>query len=146
MANAYNGILFSNEKEWTTTWRISNILLGEERLAKKTACFFISFLLLSVKGRTMETESRSTVARRGRGRILMTKKHKGVFRVQKYSILVTVCVYLSKLTELFIKFGVYKLPSLNLIKKLGWASLGGLVAKTLHSQCRGPRFDPGSGN
>ena len=60
---------------------LKNILLGEERLAKKTACFSISFLSLSVKGRTMETESRLTVARRGWGRILMTKKHKAVFRV-----------------------------------------------------------------
>ena len=27
-----------------------------------------------------------------------------------------------------------------------WGFLGGLVAKTPYSQCRGPRFDPWSGN
>ena len=78
---------------------LKNILLGVERRAQKIACFFISFLSLSVKGRTMETESRSTVARRGRGRILMTKKHKGVFRVTEIFRIVTEIFYI--VTEIF---------------------------------------------
>ena len=71
---------------------LKNILLGEERWAQKIACFFSSFLSLSVKGR-------STVARRGRGRILMTQKHKGVFRVTEIFRIVTEIFYI--VTEIF---------------------------------------------